>query len=268
MDASIVGDSFFGVPLQTSLRLPPPPRPFGTVCVFCGASSGADPRFVSAAAELGRTIALEGLRLVYGGGASGLMDAVARGAAEHGGPVTAVTPHFLAHRIPQLSVPHEIVAVPDMHTRKKIMFERSDAFIALPGGIGTIEELTEVVTLHKLDQDRKPVVIANFGGFWDPLLELFAHLERTGFMHAEALGRCLVAQTPRAILPAIRAALDETAVPPVHAPREDTPALARLASLPDKQSGCEKVGTGFSRRIPRQQRARASDSIPSNRIPL
>jgi uncharacterized protein (TIGR00730 family) len=190
---------------QNSVR----PRGQATVCVFCGSSSGADPRLLQAAVGLGQAMAEDGIDLVYGGGATGLMGAVAQGVAENGGSVVAVTPHFLVRRIPKLAAPHELIAVPDMHTRKKIMFERSDAFIALPGGIGTIEELTEVVTLHKLDQHGKPVLIANLNGFWSPLLDLFAHLQQAGFMQADALGRCHVADRVDAILPMLRSALGE-----------------------------------------------------------
>lgn len=185
--------------------------PLQKVCVFCGASPRTDPDFTDAAAQLGRSMALEGIHLVYGGGSSGLMGAVALAAAENGGRVTAVIPHFIASRTTPLPLPHEIVAVPDMHTRKRIMFERSDAFIALPGGIGTIEELTEIVTLHKLEQSRKPLLIANFGKFWNPLLDLFSHLRRSGFLCGEALDKCLTVENPRAILPMLRTALAASA---------------------------------------------------------
>jgi uncharacterized protein (TIGR00730 family) len=196
------------------------------ICVFCGASPGIDPGFIEAAAELGRLMAFEGIHLVYGGGSSGLMGAVALAAAENGGRVTAVVPHFIASRAASLPLPHEIVRVPDMHTRKKIMFERSDAFIALPGGIGTIEELTEIVTLHKLEQSHKPLLIANFGKFWNPLLDLFSHLQRSGFLCGEALGKCIVAEDPRAMLPLLRGAL----IAPRHeVPQQDRDSGASVA---------------------------------------
>lgn len=207
MNAVIVNNASLRSTSQGSLPL----HKLETVCVFCGANSGAHPAYLFAAAELGRAIALEGIHLVYGGGANGLMGAVAKAAIEHGGSVTAVVPHFIARRVPPLPFPHEVIAVSDMHTRKKVMFERADAFIALPGGIGTIEELTEVVTLHKLEESRKPVVLANLDGFWTPLLELFSHLERSGFMHGDTLASCLVAHSPRAILPLLRAAVDDAA---------------------------------------------------------
>lgn len=188
--------------LQGTSPLPlPGPK---TICVFCGARSGNDESFIDAATELGDAIGLEGMALLYGGGAEGLMGAVARAAAEHGSLVTAVMPRFLADRIPMLAAPHEMVIVPDMHTRKRIMFERADAFVALPGGIGTIEELTEIVTLHKLEQQRKPLVFANIKGFWEPLLQLFSHLERSGFISDDLMSKCLVAETPSAILPMLR----------------------------------------------------------------
>ena len=192
---------------KTSLGHRPISGPIGdlhSICTFCGASNGRDPSLLRAAEQLGEAIASEGIRLVYGGGSAGLMGAVALAAARAGGEVVAVIPRFLASRIPMLSAPHEIVVVPDMHTRKKTMFDRADAFVALPGGIGTIEELTEVMTWHKLDQHRKPILIANFQDFWRPLLALFEHLESGGFMHSDVLSGCSVRQLRSCPFPALR----------------------------------------------------------------
>ena len=175
-----------------------------TICVFCGASNGLNPNFVSAATMLGKAIAREGIRLVYGGGDAGLMGAVASAAARAGGEVLAVIPSFLAPRMTMLSMPHEIMTVPDMHSRKRAMFDRADAFVALPGGVGTIEELAEVITWHKLGQHTKPILIANFDGFWQPLLTLLEYLAGHGFVRDDVLAECLVVNDPAGILPALR----------------------------------------------------------------
>jgi len=130
-----------------------------------------------------------------------LMGAVAHGAASAGGRVVAVVPDFIAARTAHLALPHEIVTVDGMHSRKRTMFERADAFVALPGGIGTIEELAEVITWYKLEQHQKPILIGNFGGFWTPLMALFEHLARTGFLRDDVLRDCLVADRPEAVVP-------------------------------------------------------------------
>jgi len=145
-----------------------------SVCVYCGSSNDADPRYLAAAESFGRALAENGMRLVYGGGGVGLMGAVARAAHEAGGRVLGIMPEFLRSR-EMLFDDVETIVVPNMHERKMIMFERSDAFVVLPGGIGTLEEIVELLSWRRLDLHAKPVVFANLDGFWDPLFELFDH---------------------------------------------------------------------------------------------
>ena len=183
----------------------PEPRPalpaIASVCVFGGAHAGRDGRLATATAALGRRIGEAGLRVVYGGGDAGLMACAARAAHEHGSEIVAVAPRFFTER-PDWARPfgREIV-VPDMATRKRLMFDYADAFVALPGGIGTVEELAEVVTLAKLGRHAKPVVLASFGGFWTPWLAFLAHLAAAGF--TDVGDRFAVAEEPEAILAAL-----------------------------------------------------------------
>ena len=148
-----------------------------SVCLYCGSSDAADPAFLTDAQALGEAIAKAGLRLVYGGGGVGLMGACARAAHEAGGRVLGVIPDFLRGRERPLQ-DVETVVVEDMHQRKMLMFEESDAFIALPGGIGTLEEVVELLSWRRMDLHEKPVVFHNPRGFWTPLFELFDHTIR------------------------------------------------------------------------------------------
>jgi hypothetical protein len=145
-----------------------------SVCVFCGSSNDADPAFLEAARAVGRHLAGGGVRLVYGGGGVGLMGQAARAAHEAGGRVLGVIPEFLTDREGVYGAV-ETVIVNDMPTRKLRMFEESDAFAVLPGGIGTLEEIIELLSWKRLNLHHKPVVFVNIQGFWDPLFELFRH---------------------------------------------------------------------------------------------
>jgi len=145
-----------------------------SVCVFCGSSDAADPQFLSAAAALGRALAQADLQLVYGGGGVGLMGATARAAHDAGGRVLGIIPDFLVGKERALETVEHIV-VSSMHERKIMMFERSDSFVVLPGGIGTLEEIVELLSWRRLDLHAKPVVFYNPRGFWDPLFALFQH---------------------------------------------------------------------------------------------
>ena len=135
--------------------------PVRTVCVYCGSGFGRDPAFRAAAEILGTAVAQAGMGLVYGGGDVGLMGTVARAALAAGGHVTGIIPDFLQAREHMLADIQETVVVSDMHTRKRLMFERSDAFVTLPGGIGTLEELVEQLTWAQLGRHRKPVVLVS-----------------------------------------------------------------------------------------------------------
>jgi uncharacterized protein (TIGR00730 family) len=176
------------------------------VCVYCGSSPGSDPRFMAAAESLGASLARENLGLVYGGGNSGLMGAVARATLDAGGRVCGIIPEFLKTRELMLKDAQELLVVDDMHTRKRLMFERSDAFVALPGGIGTLEELVEQLTWVQLDRHRKPVLILDIGGFWRPLLSLLAHMRENQFIRDGLEIRYLVAERVEDVAPMLRAA--------------------------------------------------------------
>ncbi|MCJ2096604.1 TIGR00730 family Rossman fold protein [Methylobacterium sp. J-072] len=180
--------------------------PVRTVCVYCGSGFGGDPAFREAAETLGTAIAQAGMGLVYGGGDVGLMGTVARAALAAGGHVTGIIPDFLQAREHMLDAVQETVVVPDMHTRKRLMFERSDAFVTLPGGIGTLEELVEQLTWAQLGQHRKPVVLVSVADFWAPLLALFEHMRGHGFIRAGLDLSYSVARDAAAVVPLLREA--------------------------------------------------------------
>lgn len=145
-----------------------------SACVFCGSSDEADPEFLSAARGVGKALADAGIKLVYGGGGVGLMGATARAAHEAGGDVLGIIPTFLVGAERALETVEHII-VDNMHERKMLMFQRSDSFIILPGGIGTLEEVVELLSWRRLDLHAKPVVFYNPRGFWEPLFKLFQH---------------------------------------------------------------------------------------------
>jgi uncharacterized protein (TIGR00730 family) len=177
-----------------------------TVCVYCGSGPGTNPLFIEAAIALGKALADNDVRLVYGGGSLGLMGAVAKSTLDHGGSVTGIIPEFLTVRENALARVQEMIVTPDMHERKRLMFERSDAFIALPGGIGTLEELVEQLTWQQLGRHSKPVLLANIDGFWEPLLALIAHMRATQFIRATLTVDILKAERVEDILPRLQSA--------------------------------------------------------------
>jgi uncharacterized protein (TIGR00730 family) len=177
-----------------------------TVCVYCGSGPGTNPRFVEAAQALGKIFAQNHIRLVYGGGSVGLMGAIAKSALDHGGAVTGIIPDFLRARENALTRVQEMIVTPDMHERKRLMFERSDAFVALPGGVGTLEELVEMMTWQQLGRHAKPILLANIDGFWEPLLALIAHMRSAQFIRANLEVDLLKAERVEDILPRLRAA--------------------------------------------------------------
>jgi uncharacterized protein (TIGR00730 family) len=181
------------------------------VCVYCGSGSGADPRFAEAADALGRSLAEAGLGLVYGGGGEGLMGRVARAPLAAGGHVTGIIPSFLIRKEHPLTDAQEILVVDTMHERKQAMFDRADAFVALPGGIGTLEELVEQMTWAQLDRHAKPVLIADVSGFWRPLLALFAHMNNAGFIRQGLELRYIVAEKIEDVVPMLHAAAERNA---------------------------------------------------------
>lgn len=191
---------------MTSKSIAPATSSITSVCVYCGSGKGLSPAYAIAARKLGKALADHGIRLVYGGGSLGLMGEVAKSALGAGGKVTGIIPTFLGAREQMLEDADELIVVDDMHTRKKLMFERSDAFVALPGGIGTLEELVEQLTWSQLGQHKKPIVVANIGGFWDPFLALLAHMKSETFIRAGLDVHFSVVDTAEKILPAVLAA--------------------------------------------------------------
>ncbi len=157
-----------------------PCKSMKSLCVYCGSRSGNDPAFQETAIAVGKEAAKRGCRIVYGGGKLGLMGATAGAARDAGGDVFGVIPDFLVELEGILEgVDHKIVST--MHERKMMMFEESDAILTLPGGIGTLEELIEVLSWARLALHRKPIIILNVNGFWAPLKELFDHIVDKGF---------------------------------------------------------------------------------------
>jgi uncharacterized protein (TIGR00730 family) len=177
-----------------------------TVCVYCGSSPGTDAAFLEAARRFGELLAREGVGLVYGGGSRGLMGAVATAVLDHGGHVTGIIPEFLQNREQTLKRAQEIIVTSDMHVRKQTMFDKADAFVALPGGIGTLEELVEQLTWAQLGRHKKPILILNIKKFWNPLCALLDHMRRLEFIRAELAVSLLVAERPEDVLPKLRTA--------------------------------------------------------------
>lgn len=155
------------------------------LCVFCGSSTGTDPAHLAAAVRLGATLAEHGVGLVYGGGAVGLMGAVADACVAGGGEVVGVIPTGLFSKEVGHTGLTELVEVASMHERKALMYERADAFVALPGGLGTLEELAEVLTWNQLGILAKPVGLLDVGGFWQPLVGWLTGAVEAGFVRAE-----------------------------------------------------------------------------------
>jgi len=177
-----------------------------TICVYCGSGPGTNPHFIESAKAFGKVLAESGIRLVYGGGSLGIMGAVASSVLDHGGMVTGIIPDFLKLRENALKRVQEMIVTPDMHERKRLMFEHSDAFVALPGGIGTLEELVEQLTWQQLGRHTKPVLLANIDSFWEPLFALLTHMRETEFIRNGLSVEILKADRVEDILPRLQAA--------------------------------------------------------------
>jgi hypothetical protein len=177
-----------------------------SICVYCASGPGTNPAFMRAAKQFGRILAEKGIRLVYGGGSVGLLGALADSVLAHGGAVTGVIPDFLVNREHMLLSVQERIITPDMHARKREMFERADAFVGLPGGVGTLEELVEQLTWAQLGRHKKPILILNIEQFWDPLCALIEEMRRLEFIRAGMAVDLLVAETVEDILPQLFAA--------------------------------------------------------------
>jgi hypothetical protein len=185
-------------------RKQPSPRP--TICVYCGSNTGKNQAYVAAARTLGRQMAEAGVGLVYGGGGLGLMGEIAKTVLAHNGHVTGIIPEFLSKKERMLRAADELIVVKDMHERKQLMFDRSDAFVAMPGGIGTLEELVEQLTWAQLGRHNKPIVLLNVEGFWAPLLALLQHMHAEQFIRPDMDVRFITVDRPEDVLPAIEAA--------------------------------------------------------------
>jgi uncharacterized protein (TIGR00730 family) len=176
-----------------------------SVCVYCGASARVAEVHREAARQLGTLLARAGIQLVYGGGRVGLMGLVADAALAAGGRVVGIIPEH----IKVLEVDHgaltELVVVDSMHARKRLMVDRSDAFVVLPGGLGTLDEAFEVLTWRQLRLHDKPVVIVDVAGYWAPLLHLVEHLKTEGFLTGNTAGLFRVVDTVDRVLEALRA---------------------------------------------------------------
>lgn len=162
---------------------------------------------MEAADRFGHMMAKAGVRLVYGGGGVGLMGAVARAVLAGGGQVTGVIPQFLTEIEVQFNEVSELIVTDSMHARKQLMFERAQAFVALPGGIGTVEETIEMLTWAQLGRHSQPIVIANLDGFWDPMIELLDHIIKAGFARSNIRSIYSVVDKVEDILPRIEASL-------------------------------------------------------------
>ncbi len=171
-----------------------------SICVFCGAGSGSLPAFTKAAAEMGNRIAASGIRLVYGGGSGGLMGALADGALGAGGTVIGVIPRFLVDRETAHGGVTELQIVEGMHERKRTMFELADAFVALPGGLGTLDETLEIITWRQLGRHKKPVLIVNTNDYWSPFLLIMEHVTRMQFAHGDMSTLYRIAKDPEEVL--------------------------------------------------------------------
>lgn len=185
-----------------------------SVCVYCGSGPGKDPAYGEAADRLGQDLASRGISLVYGGGSLGLMGRVAQSVLTSGGSVTGIIPQFLSEKERMLRDVQELIVVDDMHQRKRLMFDRSDAFVALPGGIGTLEELVEQLTWAQLGQHKKPIILANIKGFWQPFLTLLGHMRDEAFIRSGLEVTFITVDDAADIVPAAEAAADPAGLDP------------------------------------------------------
>ncbi len=180
------------------------------VCVFCGSQPGRRPAYVTAAREIARLLAQDGIELVYGGGHVGLMGALADEALAHGGRVTGVIPeHLMRPEVAHQGLT-ELLIVDSMHTRKRTMAARSDAFVVLPGGFGTFEEMFEMLTWLQLQLQAKPVGVINVEGYFDALLEFLEHAADEGLVRSEHRDLLIVEDTPARVLSCLNAYVSET----------------------------------------------------------
>lgn len=175
------------------------------LCVYCGSRSGHDSGYVELARSLGRRCADTGISVVFGGGNIGMMGELAQAVLAAGGRAVGIIPEHLERREVAFSEVSELIVVDSMHTRKRLMAERGDAFCVLPGGLGTLDEAVEIITWKQLGLHDKPIVLLDHGGFWQPLLQLFDHQEAAGFVDAAHRELFAVAADLDAMFDAIQA---------------------------------------------------------------
>jgi len=178
------------------------------ICVYCGSGPGNDPAYVQAAVEFGKILANNGIGLVYGGGTVGMMGEIAAAVREYGGEVTGIIPTFLMNRERPTEGLNDLIVTADMHERKRKMFEMADAFVAMPGGIGTLEEIVEQMTWAQLGRHKKPILIANIKNFWHPLCALLDHMKALNFIRNDLDFDLLIADRVEDILPMLKKAAD------------------------------------------------------------
>ena len=175
----------------------------GSVCVYCGSRHGARPAFTEAARRLGTMLAEAEIRLVYGGGAVGLMGEVAQAVLDQGGRVTGIIPHFLDQAEVGKSNVTELIRTDNMHERKARMAELSDGFVVLPGGLGTLDETFEILTWKQLQLHDKPIVLLNIEGYWDHFVHLVEHQVREGFVQERYLKFFRIVDHVEEVIPAL-----------------------------------------------------------------
>jgi uncharacterized protein (TIGR00730 family) len=176
------------------------------ICVYCGSGPGSDPAFVQAARTLGAIFADHRIGLVYGGGSVGLMGEIASVVLARGGEVIGIIPAFLENR-EHANTRGDLIVTRDMHERKQRMFDEADAFVALPGGVGTLEEVVEQMTWAQLGRHKKPILLANIKNFWDPLCALLDHMEELQFIRAGLAVNYLVTDRVEDIVPMLTKAV-------------------------------------------------------------
>jgi uncharacterized protein (TIGR00730 family) len=180
------------------------------ICVYCGSGPGSDPAFVQAARAFGTILAQQHIGLVYGGGSIGLMGEIANTVLDRGGDVVGVIPRFLESREHAMRR-GQLIVTRNMHERKQRMFDEADAFVALPGGVGTLEEVVEQMTWAQLGRHKKPILLANIKKFWDPLCALLDHMQELEFIRSGLTVSYLVAEQVEDIVPMLTKAVQAVA---------------------------------------------------------
>jgi len=182
-------------PMQNTLK---------NICVYCGSGNGRNPVYAQTARALGVALAEANIGLVYGGGSIGLMGEIARSVMNAGGYVTGIIPEFLSQQELMLKDVQELIVTHSMHERKQVMFEKSDAFVALPGGVGTLEELVEQLTWSQLGQHSKPCVLMDIKEFWAPFLSLIEHMRREAFIRPGLEVHLTAVKNVEDVIPVVR----------------------------------------------------------------